>query len=140
MKDNKMELNQSNDWAKNPIIKIADPFIDKRGIIQNIISLKKLQSVVIIESKKGTVRANHYHKTDWHYCYVISGSIDYYSKYVDSGDEPTMTKIKEGELFYTPNMLEHAMYFTKDTVFLTLGGGTRSHEDYESDLIRVNLI
>ena len=131
---------QNNDWVKNPIIKLNKPFIDERGKIQNLISLNELQSVVIIESKKDTIRANHYHKTDWHYCYVMSGSIDYYSRKVDSDNDPVLTKIKSGDLFYTPHLVEHAMHFTKDTVFLTLGGGTRSHDDYESDLVRVKLI
>ena len=74
-----MKLNQDKDWVKDPIIKLANPFTDERGTIQNLLSLDELQSVVVIESKKGTIRANHYHKTDWHYCYVISGAIDYYS-------------------------------------------------------------
>jgi len=135
-----MKLNQDKDWVKDPIIKLANPFTDERGTIQNLLSLDELQSVVVIESKKGTIRANHYHKTDWHYCYVMSGAIDYYSNKVGSDAKPNLTKIKSGELFFTPHLVEHAMYFTEDTVFLTLGGGTRSHEDYESDLVRVKLI
>jgi dTDP-4-dehydrorhamnose 3,5-epimerase-like enzyme len=135
-----MEGSQNIDWVAEPIIKLNKPFIDERGKIQNLISLNELQSVVIIESKKDTIRANHYHKTDWHYCYVMSGSIDYYSRKVDSDNDPVLTKIKSGDLFYTPHLVEHAMHFTKDTVFLTLGGGTRSHDDYESDLVRVKLI
>ena len=135
-----MEGSQNIDWVAEPIIKLNKPFIDGRGKIQNLISLNELQSVVIIESKKDAIRANHYHKTDWHYCYLFSGSINYYSRHVGSEEAPILTKIKTGDLFFTPNMVEHAMVFPEDSVFLTLGGGTRSSEDYESDLVRVKLI
>ena len=125
-----------------PILSLKDPYIDDRGLIQSLVSLDepKIQSAVIIESKKGSVRANHYHKEDWHYCYLITGSIDYYYRDVDDTSKPTVIRIKPGEVFYTPAMLEHAMYFNEDSVFLTLGGDTRSPEAYEADLVRVNLI
>ena len=125
-----------------PILKLKDPYIDDRGLIQSLVSLDepKIQSAVIIESKKGSVRANHYHKEDWHYCYLITWSIDYYYRDVDDTSKLTVIRIKPGEVFYTPAMLEHAMYFNEDSVFLTLGGDTRSPEAYEADLVRVNLI
>ncbi len=105
-----------------PILKLKDPYIDDRGLIQSLVSLDepKIQSAVIIESKKGSVRANHYHKEDWHYCYLITGSIDYYYRDVDDTIKPTVIRIKPGEVFYTPAMLEHAMYFNEDSDFLTL--------------------
>ena len=76
-----MYVNRDNDWLKNPILNLKTPFKDDRGIIQNLVSLNKSQirSAVLIESKKGSLRANHYHKVDWHYCYIISGSIEYHS-------------------------------------------------------------
>lgn len=127
---------------KSPVIPLESPIVDERGAIQPMLSFPKavMGSAVMISSKKGTVRANHYHKKDWHYCYVVSGAIDYYEREVGSNDEPTITHITAGQLFYTPPMLEHAMLFTEDTVFLTLGGGTRQQEDYEDDLVRVNLV
>ena len=39
---------------------------------------------------EGETRANHYHKTDWHYCYVVSGCIEYHHR-------PTGVEI--GQLF-----------------------------------------
>jgi dTDP-4-dehydrorhamnose 3,5-epimerase-like enzyme len=127
---------------KNPVLPLEAPFVDERGAIQPMLSFPKavIGSAVMITSKKDSVRANHYHKKDWHYCYVVSGAIDYYERKVGSNDEPTITHITAGQVFYTPPMLEHAMVFTEDTVFLTLGGGTRQQGDYEDDLVRVNLV
>jgi hypothetical protein len=69
----------------DPIVKLNEPYVDDRGLIQSLVSLEepKIQYAVMIESKKGLVRANHYHKEDWHYCYLITGSIDYYYRDVD---------------------------------------------------------
>jgi len=131
-----------NDYAKYPLVSLGQIFKDDRGIIQPLVTMSKpiIQSAVMIESKKGTIRANHYHKTDWHYCYIISGSIEYYSRHVGIEQGPSKLLIKTGQLFYTPPLVEHAMVFPEDTVFLTLGGGTRLSEDYEADLVRVKLV
>ena len=126
----------------DPIVPLDQFIEDDRGIIKSLISFDRLkvQSALIIESLKGSIRANHYHKQDWHYCYVISGSIEYYERKVGDNSDPILSIIKTGEMFYTGPMVEHAMVFPEDTIFLTLAGGTRSQKDYEADLVRVNLI
>ena len=137
-----MNVKSDLDMLKTPILPLKKPYSDDRGIIQNLISLNesKVCSAVLIESKKGSLRANHYHKVDWHYCYIISGSIEYYYRSVNSDKEPMKILIKTGQVFYTPPMVEHAMVFPEDTACLTLGGGSRLHEDYEDVLVRVNLV
>ena len=137
-----MNVKSDLDILQNPILPLKKPYRDDRGIIQNLVSLNESQmrSAVLIESKKGSLRANHYHKVDWHYCYIISGSIEYYYRPTNSDKEPIKILINAGQVFYTPPMVEHAMVFPEDTIFLTLGGGTRIHEDYENDLVRVNLV
>ena len=137
-----MNMKSDLHLLQNPILPLKKPYIDNRGTIQNLVSLNETQihSAVLIESKKGSIRANHYHKVDWHYCYIISGSIEYYYRPTNSDKEPIKILINTGQVFYTPPMVEHAMVFPEDTIFLTLGGGTRIHEDYENDLVRVNLV
>ena len=108
---------------------------DKRGLIINLIS-KKFQSCALITSKKNTIRANHYHKEDWHYCYVLSGKIKYiYSKI--NAKKKNVYVVKKGELFFTPPKIVHAMHFLEDTTFITIGKKTRSQVSYERDLVRV---
>ena len=99
-----------------------------------------MKSAVWITSKKGSVRANHYHKSDWHFCYVVSGSIEYYHRPHGSGQEPEMVLVNKGELFFTPPMVDHAMVFPEDTVFLTLGRNSRRQEVYEADVERIDPI
>jgi dTDP-4-dehydrorhamnose 3,5-epimerase-like enzyme len=119
----------------NPIVKMPDTHEDARGFIQPLVD-ETMQSAVIIFSKKGTVRANHYHLTDWHYCYVLGGSIDYYWRPVGSEEKPQRVTIKAKQLFFTPPNVEH---FLEDTEFLCLGGNPRAQESYEADVRRVEV-
>ena len=126
-------------WPDHGVVKLEKPFIDLRGKIQPLVD-KMMRSAVMIESKAGSIRANHYHKTDWHYCYVLNGSIDYYHRPVNSSNDPEKVIVKKGQLFFTPPMVEHAMVFHEDTNFLTLGRNSREQEVYEMDVVRIDLI
>lgn len=117
-------------------IKIRKPYIDNRGKITNILDLS-IGSTAIIYSKKGSIRANHYHKRHWHYCYVLDGRIEYYSKKRNSSEKIKKEVFKKGDLFYTPPQIIHAMHFPINTTFITLGSKSRSKESYEKDLVRV---
>ena len=83
---------------KDVVIEQESPFVDERGKIQPLIDID-FKSCVLITSKKGTVRANHYHKKDWHFCYVLKGSIDYYHRPVGVKKTHQMIKIKKEKLF-----------------------------------------
>ena len=118
---------------------LEDAFADARGAIQPLVDTS-MESCVWITSKKGTVRANHYHKTDWHYCYVVEGEIDYFHRPHGSEEEPEKVVVKKGELFFTPPMVDHAMVFNEETTFLTLGRNSREQEVYEADVERIEMI
>ncbi len=126
-------------WPASVIVPLETPFADERGAIQPLVDLP-MKSCVLISSKKGTVRANHYHKTDWHFCYVMKGAIEYHHRPHGSTDPAEVVTIGEGQLFFTPPMVDHAMVFPEDTVFLTLGRNSRAQEVYEADVERINLI
>lgn len=123
-------------FPKGVVVPLEAPFVDSRGSIQPLVDAV-MESCVLISSKKGTVRANHYHQTDWHYCYVLSGSIDYYHRPQGSKADPARVQISAGQMFFTPPMVEHAMVFPEDTVFLTFGRNSRAQEVYEADVVRV---
>lgn len=123
-------------WPQTVIVPLEKPFVDVRGEIQPLVDVM-MKSCVLISSTKGTVRANHYHQTDWHYCYVMSGGIEYYHRPVGSTALPQKVTIREGQLFFTGPLIEHAMVFTTDTTFLTLGRNSRAQEVYEADVVRI---
>jgi quercetin dioxygenase-like cupin family protein len=116
------------------LVPLDPPFEDARGAIQNIL-LSPVTSAAIITSKAGSVRSNHYHKTDWHYLYVISGSMEYYERPVDGANaEPII--VKAGQMVFTPPMHVHKTVFLEDTVLLSLAKNIRDHEHHEEDVIR----
>src|SRR5215510_11554431 len=97
-------------WPSEVIVPLEKPFADERGEIQPLVDLM-MESCVLIHSRKGSVRANHYHQTDWHFCYVLSGSIEYLHRPQGSRARPKGVFVKEGELFFTPPLVDHQMIF-----------------------------
>lgn len=125
--------------AHEVIVSLEKPHRDARGAIQKLIGFP-IGSVHVINSKKGTVRANHYHKKDDHYCYLASGRMNYYWRPAGSTAKPKKVVIKPGQLFYSPPLVEHAMEFTADSVFYVFAKKRRKQAEYEADLVRVTLI
>ena len=59
--------------------KTGKTFKDSRGWLKKILD-GNFSSCIEVFSKKSTIRANHYHKKDKHFIYVISGKILYFYK------------------------------------------------------------
>ncbi len=121
------------------IVDLEKPFKDQRGEIQPLVDAM-MKSAVMINSKAGSLRANHYHKTDWHYCYVISGEIEYYHRKTNSSLPKKRITVKKGQMVFTPPMVDHAMVFKVDTIFLTLSRNFRDQKTYENDVVRIELL
>ena len=130
---------EKDTWPNEIIIDLERPFVDKRGLIQPLVD-KLMKSAVLIKSKAGTLRANHYHKTDWHYCYVLSGSIEYFHRVTGSTNPPSMVVVKSGQMVFTPPMVDHAMRFSEETTFLTLSRNPRDQKTYENDVVRIDML
>ena len=126
-------------WPAHGVIRLEKPFVDARGEIQPLVDMM-MESAVMIKSQKGSLRANHYHKTDWHYCYVISGTIEYHHRPTGSNNAPDTMTVKQGEMVFTPPMVDHGMTFPEDTIFLTLSRNPRDQESYEQDVVRVDMM
>lgn len=120
-------------------VEMIPPYADNRGSIQTLINTE-IRNVALITSKKGTLRSNHYHKTDWHYMYMVSGSADYYFRPTGSDDEPKKLLFKAGDLLFTGAMEDHATVFLEDSVLLAMSGHPRDQETYEEDVVRIELV
>jgi hypothetical protein len=118
------------------IVALRPPFADERGSIQNLVDAA-FTSVAVIRCVKGAVRANHYHKTDYHYCWLASGEMDYYHRPAGSSQPPARERIHAGQLFYTPAMTEHTMHFLQESVFYAFSRNNRETENYEADIVRI---
>lgn len=130
---------ERREWPVRPLVTLPAAFEDARGSIQPLVDID-MKSAVLISSRKGTVRANHYHRTDWHFCYVVEGCIEYHHRPHGSDAEPEVLRVEKGQMVFTPPMVDHAMRFPEDTVFLTLGRNPRDQASYEADVVRVPLV
>ena len=106
-------------------------FIDKRGKISNHELTEPINLIGLIDSKKGTIRANHYHPQQEQKCLFTKGQIIEIFQDVVNPNSPKITQVvNEGQLSVIKPNVAHAMVFTKDTTFLNLVRGEREHENY----------
>ena len=106
-------------------------FIDERGKISNFELPEPINLVGYIDSKKGTVRANHYHPIQEQKVLLIKGQFVSIYKDLLKKDSIKITHVvNEGDLIVTKPNVAHTMVFTKDSIFLNLVRGEREHENY----------
>ena len=118
-------------------------FIDFRGTITRIINEPKIkiEAVLLLTHKKGTIRGNHYHKKDSHWVYCVSGKLRYYEKNLKKKAAKVSSVIlKPGDLAYSKPGIAHAMEAIVDTVFLAITTEKRQQKSYEADLVRVDIV
>ena len=120
------------------IHKTGKVFKDERGYLLKILD-KGFSSCIEIFSKKGSIRANHYHKKDEHFCYILRGEILFFYRNRKKGSKLNYKVMKKGDLFFTTYDQDHLAYFLKTTHFLSYSSRKRSKFDYESDLVRLNM-
>ncbi len=125
-------------WSKLDITKDLEhvrkgekEFVDKRGKISNHELPEPINLIGLIDSKKGTVRANHYHPIQEQKCLVTKGQfISVYQDLLNINSPKITHVVNEGELIVTKPNTAHAMVFPKDTIFLNLVRGEREHDNY----------
>jgi mannose-6-phosphate isomerase-like protein (cupin superfamily) len=116
-------------------------FTDERGTIIDIFYKAGMNHACLITNAPDAVRGNHYHKHTTQYTYVLTGSMVYYSKPVDSDQPADEFLAKKGDFIISrPNEI-HAMQATSDgCTFIAFAEGPRGGEDYETDTYRVDSI
>jgi len=132
-------LDDPADWPTTTEVPLDAAHADERGAIQSLVNFP-VKNVSLITSKKGTVRSNHYHRTDWHYMYMISGLAEYHYRPTGSAEPPKCIVLEPGKLVFTPPMEDHATVFLEDSMLLAISRNPRDQESYESDVVRVTMI
>ena len=109
----------------------ADNYKDERGIISNYYFDDSINMIGYVESKKGTMRGNHYHPIQTQKCLLIKGSFISITKDLANKDSVVETRlINEGDLSTIPPYVAHTMVFLEDSIFLNLVNGEREHDNY----------
>ena len=134
-----IQLDDPSSWPSEKRIALPDAHVDDRGAIQPLVDLPMKNASLII-SRTGALRSNHYHKTDWHFMYVLTGSFDYYYRATGTEAIPEVLRIVAGEMVFTPPMEDHATVFLEDCEMLVVSRNHRDQESYEEDVVRVQLL
>jgi oxalate decarboxylase/phosphoglucose isomerase-like protein (cupin superfamily) len=134
-----IDLDDPSSWPQGPLVPLDEAHADARGAIQSLVNFP-MKNASLITSRKGTVRSNHYHLTDWHYMYVLSGSCDYYYRPTGNDAPPKVIRARAGDMLFTPPMEDHATVFLEDTQLIVLSRKPRDQASYEADVRRVTLI
>ncbi len=125
-------------WSKQNLIKDLyhlkngeNEFVDSRGKISNHELSEPINMIGLIDSKKGTIRANHYHPQQEQKCLFVKGQIIEIFQDNLNPNSPKITQVvNEGQLSTIKPNVAHTMVFTKDTLLLNLVRGEREHENY----------
>ena len=125
-------------WSKQNLIKDLEHvkdgenlFIDDRGVISNHELTEPINLIGMIDSKKGTIRANHFHPQQEQKCLFTKGQIIEIFQDIINPNSPKITQVvNAGQLSIIKPNVAHTMVFTKDTTFLNLVRGERDHENY----------
>lgn len=133
------KLDDESMWPKQTLVPLDHSHADARGAIQSLVNTP-MKNISIITSVKGSLRSNHYHKTDWHYIYMLSGEVDYYYRPTGSKEAPKVLRARKGDMIFTPPMEDHTTIALEDSVFLAISRNPRDQEAYEADVVRVQLI
>ena len=125
-------------WSKQNLVKDLEYvkngenlFADDRGVISNHELTEPINLIGMIDSKKGTIRANHYHPQQEQKCLFTKGQIIEIFQDIINPNSPKITQVvNAGQLSIIKPNVAHTMVFTKDTTFLNLVRGERDHENY----------
>ena len=127
-----------NKWSKQNLIKQLEfvkkgenIFRDQRGEISNHELTEPINLIGLINSKKGTIRANHYHPQQEQKCLFTEGRIiEVFKDLVNPGSPKVTQVVNAGQLSIIKPNVAHTMIFSENTTFLNLVRGERDHENY----------
>ena len=113
------------------VYKGKNEFKDHRGKISNYELTEPINLIGYIESKKKTVRANHFHPIQEQKCLLIKGQfISVYKDLLNKNSIKVSHVVNEGDAIVTKPNVAHAMVFTKNSIFINLVRGEREHQNY----------
>lgn len=112
--------------------------VDSRGCIQSVLQNCDIGSISLITSEANTERASHYHLyPEGHYILITEGEIWIYERAAHSDKVPVETKLKVGDIHWTPPGVSHTMFFPIKNSFYCFSVLPRDPESYEKNTVRI---
>ena len=120
-------------WSNQNLVKDLEyvkkgqnEFKDKRGKISNHELTEPINLIGLINSKKGTLRANHYHPQQEQKCLFTKGQIIEVFQDIINPGSPKITQVVNEENYLLLNLMLLIQWFHKDTTFKNLVRGEGS--------------
>tara|TARA_R110002012_G_scaffold289091_1_gene482011 strand:+ start:307 stop:714 length:408 start_codon:yes stop_codon:yes gene_type:complete len=111
---------------------------DDRGRIVDVFYKNNIDHVAVIDSKKGSIRGNHYHKLSTQHILITKGKLEYWYKPLNSEECANHVLLERGDILSTPPNEIHALKIIEDNQFIVFSEGIRGGMDYESDTFRID--
>lgn len=127
---------QTDSFENYPLVKLNSGHVDSRGCIQNIVD-GNIGDVAWITSVRGSTRASHVHKTDWHFTFIVSGELVYTFSHDINPRAYHQIQVSSNNLIFTPPNVFHKMEFNSDTEMIVVSRNSRQSRLYEADTIRI---
>lgn len=108
-------MKQNNQFIK--FIKPEFTHKDDRGFLTQITSKGKWSQVNYIESDRGAIRGNHYHKLNRELFYVIKGQ--FYLTLERDGNKKTYDIVAK-DMFVIEPFVRHSFEYVKKTMLITM--------------------
>ena len=128
-------MNKKNIWD-NPELPL-EKHEDDRGTIVDIFYKHNIEHIAVIESVKGSIRGNHYHKQTTQHMLITKGSLEYWHKPLGSEEKAECVLLERGDFVSTPPNEVHALRIVEDNEFIVFTEGLRGGKDYEQDTFRL---
>jgi dTDP-4-dehydrorhamnose 3,5-epimerase-like enzyme len=124
-----------NNLSNYPTIGAFQEFIDDRGSIINIAN-GQIGDVAVINSAAGSIRASHFHKKDWHICFLIKGKL-LYSWKNNLKLKSNSLEVKLGTSIITPPLVPHKFEFIEESTMVVVSHMSRLKSNYDADTTKL---
>jgi dTDP-4-dehydrorhamnose 3,5-epimerase-like enzyme len=112
-------------------------FTDDRGTIMDIFVNRPFEHCVIVRSRKGSVRGNHYHKLSFQCDFMVSGKMAVFSR-KEGSDVIEERVVGPNEwVEWEKSEVHEFIALDDDVAFVTFVNGPRGGDNYESDTFRL---
>ena len=109
-------------------------FEDSRGSITDVLQSLSVEHIALFQTRKGSVRGNHYHVHSTALIYVLQGAFKVRARLDDGPIE--FTFVKAGDLLTLLPRERHVLVAEEDSVFLMMTHGPDGGRQYVSDTVQ----
>src|SRR4030042_3258823 len=118
------------------IKKINPVHMDERGEITDLLN-ETINHVGFITTKKGVIRAKHYHKQSIQYSYILKGKFEVIVANPQNLNEKEKFILNTGEIIMINPNIVHAFKALEDSDMIDMISLSRAGTGYEDDVVRV---